>query len=134
MATEKSAKPRRTPRKRASRAKPLNAGDVHVRSRSVAAIPAAEGLTMAEAMGRAMRAYVELPGRLLACTSPVEFWAEYLRFGQRLFDGLQRAPPEASPIAEPRAGRQSRKRPRKATSPSRAGAAKSSSRKSRKSR
>jgi len=42
-----------------------------------------------EVMGRAMAAYAELPARLLACTSPVQFWAEYLRFGQRLFSGFQ---------------------------------------------
>ena len=46
-------------------------------------------LPMVEVMGRAMAAYAELPARLLACTSPVQFWAEYLRFGQRLFSGFQ---------------------------------------------
>jgi hypothetical protein len=46
---------------------------------------------MVEVMGRAMAAYTELPARLLACTSPVQFWAEYLRFGQRLFSGFQPA-------------------------------------------
>jgi len=44
---------------------------------------------MVEVMGRAMAAYAELPARLLACTSPVQFWAEYFRFGQRLFSGFQ---------------------------------------------
>jgi hypothetical protein len=35
-----------------------------------------------------MAAYAELPGRLLACRSPAEFWAEYMRFGQRLLAGF----------------------------------------------
>jgi hypothetical protein len=40
-------------------------------------------------LARAMTAYAELPARLLACTSPLQFWAEYLRFGRRLFSGFQ---------------------------------------------
>ena len=51
---------------------------------------------MVDVMGRAMAAYAELPARLLACTSPVQFWAEYLRFGQRLFSGFQPASLETS--------------------------------------
>jgi hypothetical protein len=34
-------------------------------------------------------AYASLPARLIACTSPLQFWAEYFRFGQRLFSGFQ---------------------------------------------
>ena len=44
---------------------------------------------MGGVLARAMAAYAEPPVRLLACTSPVQFWAEYLRFGQRLFSGFQ---------------------------------------------
>lgn len=133
MATEKSAKPRRAARKRTAKAKPLSAGGGHLRAHSLAAIPGGEGLTMAEAMGRAMQAYAELPGRLLACTSPVQFWAEYLRFGQRLFNGLQPVPPQEASTAAPRAGHQARKPPRKAST-RRAAATKSPSPQSRKSR
>jgi hypothetical protein len=39
-------------------------------------------------MGRVMAAYAEFPGRLLACATPLQFWTEYLRFGQRLFGAL----------------------------------------------
>ena len=80
---------RRQTAKRPPKARALRA-DGHVR-RAVAAPRSAEStaLPMAEVMGRAMAAYAELPVRLLACTSPVQFWAEYLRFGQRLFSGFQ---------------------------------------------
>jgi hypothetical protein len=67
---------------------------------------------MTEVMGRAMAAYAELPARLLACTSPVQFWAEYLRFGQRLFSGFQLASPGGSPpkTSKKRAAKKPRRR------------------------
>ena len=45
------------------------------------------GLT--ERMGEVMAAYAELPVRLLSARSPVDFWAEYFRFGTRLLSALQ---------------------------------------------
>jgi len=89
MARKKHAKRRTATSKRPPKARALRADGGHVR-RAVAAPRSAEStaLPMAEVMGRAMAAYAELPVRLLACTSPVQFWAEYLRFGQRLFSGF----------------------------------------------
>ena len=90
MARRKPAKRRSLASKRPTQSKALRADGGHFR-RAAPTPPAANsrGLPMVEVMGRAMAAYAELPGRLLACTSPVQFWAEYLRFGQRLFSGFQ---------------------------------------------
>jgi len=67
---------------------------------------------MVGVMGRAMAAYAEFPARLLACTSPVQFWAEYLRFGQRLFSGFQSISP-ASGAARTSTKRAAKKKSRR---------------------
>ena len=96
MPTKKTAKKPRAA-KRLPRGKPLSAGKDHTRSDRADEL---HGLAMAGPFNRVMTAYAELPGRLLACRSPVEFWAEYVRFGQRLFAGLM---PSAAPAPSHRA-------------------------------
>jgi hypothetical protein len=95
MATKKkpTKRPASTSRHR-KRSKALRASGSHLRTSTARQPdgPASNGFLMAGPMGRAFAAYAELPGRLIACTSPVQFWAEYLRFGQRLLGGFQGFP------------------------------------------
>jgi hypothetical protein len=53
-------------------------------------IPFNPALMMLEIISRALDAYVELPGRLAQCRSPMDLWAEQARFAQRVFS-TQRA-------------------------------------------
>jgi hypothetical protein len=36
-------------------------------------------------------AYVEFPGRLLACRTPLQVWSAYFQFGQRVASAMTRA-------------------------------------------
>lgn len=110
MAAKKPAKRRSAPSKPPSKAKALQANRGHIRTHEAppqaSSIP--NGLFSVDTLGRAMTAYAELPARLLACRSPVEFWGEYLRFGQRLFSGFQSNTPSQST----RKARGKRRRPK----------------------
>ena len=86
-----------------ARAKSLRANADHVRT----SIPAT-GVPLIEAMGRAMRAYVEFPVRLMKCNSPAQLWIEYLRFGQVLFSSFEGASRSDS---QAQGSRQSSERP-----------------------
>ena len=98
MAAKKPARRRAAPSKPPSKAKALRANRGHVRTHEAPLPPSSipSGLFTVDTLGRAMTAYAELPARLLACRSPVEFWGEYLRFGQRLFSGFQSETPGRS--------------------------------------
>jgi hypothetical protein len=76
--------------------KPLLAASAMVRrakraSRPRAAIAAASppvgyaAFPMLELIGRMVRAYAELPGRLVRCRTPMDVWLEQARFAQRIF-------------------------------------------------
>jgi hypothetical protein len=96
MAAKKPAKRHPMPSKPPSKAKALQAGRGHIRTREARPPPIPNGLFSVDTLGHAMMAYAELPSRLLACRSPAEFWGEYLRFGQRLFGGFQSNTPSQS--------------------------------------
>jgi hypothetical protein len=66
-----------------ARAKPLRTDADYVRK----GIPG-PGVPLIEGMSRAMTAYAEFPVRLMKCTSPVQLWREYLRFGEVLFSSF----------------------------------------------
>jgi hypothetical protein len=101
MATKKPTKRLKPASRRRPRAKALRANENHVRT---ARAPQPDGSAvyglMMGPMARVMAAYAEFPGRLLVCTSPMQFWSEYLRFGQRLFGVFQ--PPSTVGAAQKR--------------------------------
>src|SRR5262245_60695683 len=106
-----AAKKKQTAAKGRSRGKSLSARKDHIRSGTVSA-EMLHGLAMAGPFGRVVTAYAELPARLLACRSPMQFWTEYMRFGQRLFTGfIPNLSPGSLHRAQPRA-RNSRGRDR----------------------
>jgi hypothetical protein len=85
MAVRKIPKRNSAAPTRRSRAKALGAHSGHVRTLDPASTRSTHELLPAlEITRRVMAAYAELPARLLACRSPMQFWGEYLRFGQRL--------------------------------------------------
>jgi hypothetical protein len=105
--TMTTAKKPKTKPGRASKPKPkrrnaaLLAGDGAVRKSkptglsSTSAQTAGHSFNPASAMfafmGRVTSAYVELPGRLLQCRSPIDVWREQARFAERIFSMTQPA-------------------------------------------
>ena len=96
VAKSKAKSKRRPPTKpKRSKSKPLLARSAEVRKAkpgprrraAVAAQVSSAGhpFAMFGMMGRVMQAYVELPGRLAQCRSPMDVWLEQLRFTQRVF-------------------------------------------------
>jgi hypothetical protein len=93
----KSSKKSRKPApaaKRAAKAKPLVATSGSVRrergrsrpdGKVPAAAPLAAAFSLLDTMNRLSIANVEHAARLAACRTPMEFWAERMRFGQSLF-------------------------------------------------
>ena len=85
MATKKTNKRKA---KRTARTKPLTANLAHRRTRSSPAKPAPGAHPAMLPSFGVLDAYAELPARLLTCRSPLQLWAEYMRFGQRLMGGF----------------------------------------------
>jgi hypothetical protein len=89
MAARKAAKKSRRPKaqrpKAQSRAssKALRASTSH-RRKTIDANPVRIPLPFE----RFVAAYVELPGRLLSCRTPLQVWFEYLQFGQRVASAM----------------------------------------------
>lgn len=74
--------PKRKPRPKSRRGKPLRASSSHRRTAARATLPAPlpfEGV---------VATYMEFPGRLLACRTPLQVWFEYLQLGQRVTSAL----------------------------------------------
>jgi hypothetical protein len=111
-------KSRRTSSSPTARAKPLRTSGAYVRKN----VPATD-LPGVEVMGRAMTAFAELPIRLMKCTSPIQIWGEYLRFGQLLFSCLTSLPVSGVSHGEERfhpGGPSSKRRSHRARNPYRA--------------
>jgi hypothetical protein len=58
------------------------------------------GLAAFDFMGRVISAYAELPARLAACRSPMDFWREQARFAQRILNQSQLAATTSSSMLE----------------------------------
>ena len=97
---------RRRAAKLRPKAKPLRAATSHVRRSHASTLVAPLPLLMTERMGEVMAAYAELPVRLLSARSPVDFWAEYFRFGTRLLNALQ---PSGAGVRAPKSSRVTRR-------------------------
>ena len=60
-------------------------------------MPLAPAFSMIDTMNRLSIANVEHAARLAACRTPMEFWAERMRFGQSLFAQWQASVHSALP-------------------------------------